>query len=101
MQTVVPYAVGGGVQYMRDPLRGRLLFRRRLGERGEDFGEEVSVVAPAGFEQELARRGTLRGCISWGSCSSRIFRVECAVCMALAYLVTHLELMQRLYSFST
>lgn len=89
---------------MRDPLGGRLLFRRRLGERGEDFGEEVGVVAPAGFEEELARRGTLRGCISWGSCSLKISRVEwweCAVCMALAYLVTHLELMQRLYGPST
>lgn len=46
VQAVVPHTVFGVVQQVGDPLGSA--------QRGEDFGEEATVVAAAGFEDELA-----------------------------------------------
>jgi hypothetical protein len=53
--------------------------------RGEDFGEEVGVVAPAGFDEEFLVCGALKGCQRWERGDRKLRRrTSCSCSFAIA-----------------
>jgi len=60
MKTAISHAVGGLVQSLGDILLLLLSsLLRCLGQVSDGLLEEISVVAPASFEDQLARRSAL------------------------------------------